>query len=71
LKVARIKTDINRKNIADLRGEIDSLKIQIHKCSVHIEDRLRESQGIKRQVDNRESEIASIMTGNQDLESKN
>ena len=44
---------MNRKNIIDLRGEVDNLKMQIHKCSVHIEDILRESAGVKRTIDNR------------------
>lgn len=69
--IRRIKIDLNRKNIGDLRTEIDSLKMQIHKCSVQIEDNLRECAGLKRACDNRESEIASLLANNQDLDSKN
>jgi len=47
--------DINRKNIAELRAEIDSIKMQIHKCSVQIEDILRDTAGVKRTCDNREA----------------
>lgn len=63
--------DINRKNIAELRTEIDSIKMQIHKCSVQIEDILRDTDGIKRMCANREAEIASQMAANQELDAKN
>ena len=45
--------------------------MQIHKNSVQIEDILRESAGIKRMCDNRDSEIASHMGANQEIEAKN
>ena len=51
----RQKIDINRKNIGELRGEADNIKIQNHKLSVHIEDVLRECAGIKRTAENREN----------------
>jgi len=57
--------DINRKNIAELRAEIDSIKMQIHKCSVQIEDILRDTAGVRRTCDNREAEIASQMAASQ------
>lgn len=41
--------------------------MQLHKNSVLIEDMLRESAGVKRACDNRESEIAALMTSNRDL----
>lgn len=44
---------MNRKNIVELRTEIDAVKMQIHKCGVSIEDILRECQGIRRACDNR------------------
>jgi hypothetical protein len=53
--------DISRKNIAELRGEIDNLKIQLHKCSAHIEDILRESAGLRRACDSKGSEISVLM----------
>jgi hypothetical protein len=45
--------------------------MQIHKCSVQIEDNLRECAGLKRACDNRESEIASLIANNRDLDAKN
>ena len=62
---------MNRKNIVELRTEIDAVKMQIHKCGVNIEDILRECQGIRRACDNRETEIAAQMAANQELEAKN
>jgi hypothetical protein len=69
--LCRIKLDINRKNISDLRSEIDNIKMQIHKCSVSIEDVLRENNGIKRICENRVNEISSIMSLNQEVDIKN
>jgi len=34
--IFRIKMDINKKAIGDLRTEIDSLKMQIHKVNAQI-----------------------------------
>lgn len=34
----KIKIDINKKNINDMRSDVDNLKMQIHKISVHIDD---------------------------------
>jgi hypothetical protein len=45
--------------------------MQIHKCSVQIEDILRDTDGIKRMCANREAEIASQMAANQELDAKN
>ena len=39
---------MNRNNIVEIRLEIDSLKMQIHKSSVAIEEILRDISGIKR-----------------------
>ena len=55
MKVSRFKADLNRKNIGELRVDIDHHKMQIHKCSVQIEEILRETVGIKRAIDNREN----------------
>ena len=33
--------DINKKNISELRNEVDNLKLQIHKASVQIDDTMR------------------------------
>lgn len=45
--------------------------MQIHKCSVQIEDILRDTTGVKRMCDNREAEIAAQMSSNQELDAKN
>ena len=47
--------DIGKKNIAELRNEVDTLKIQIHKASAQVEDTIRENATLKRMCDNRES----------------
>ncbi len=47
--------EINKKNISELRNEIDSLKIQIHKVSVQIDDTIRENATLKRMCENREN----------------
>jgi hypothetical protein len=33
--------DINKKTIMDMRTDVDSLKIQIHKATVEVEDIIR------------------------------
>jgi peptidoglycan hydrolase CwlO-like protein len=45
--------DINKKAIGDLRTEIDSLKMQIHKVNSQIEETGRENNTLKRMCDNR------------------
>ena len=45
--------DINKKAIGDLRTEIDSLKMQIHKVNTQIEETARENNTLKRMCDNR------------------
>jgi hypothetical protein len=37
----KIKIDVNKKNISDMRSEVDNLKMQIHKVTVHIDDTVR------------------------------
>ncbi len=63
--------EINKKNISELRNEIDNLKIQIHKVSVQIDDTIRENATLKRMCDNRENEIESLMSSNREIEKKN
>lgn len=50
---------------------MDSLKLQIHKASVQIDDTVRENSTLKRMCDNRETEIASLMTSNREIEKSN
>ena len=63
--------DINKKNITELRNEVDSLKIQIHKASVQIDDTIRENATLKRMCENRENEISSLMASNREIEKNN
>jgi len=67
----KIKMDINKKAIGDLRAEIDNLKIQIHKVNLQVEDTLRENSTLKRMCENRELEITSLVNGNRELEKSN
>jgi hypothetical protein len=60
----KIKIDINKKNVSDLRSDVDNLKLQIHKVTVQIDDVMRENITVKRMCDNREGEIASLMSSN-------
>lgn len=50
---------------------MDSLKLQIHKSSVSIEEVLRDINNIKRTCENRENEIAALLASNQEINSKN
>lgn len=67
----RAKMDINKKTILDMRADIDSLKLQIHKASVEVEDTMRENSTLKRMCDNRATEISSLMASNRELEKDN
>ena len=69
--IFRIKMDINKKAIGDLRTEIDSLKMQIHKVNAQIEDTQRENNTLKRMCDNRDFEINSLVNSNRELEKTN
>jgi hypothetical protein len=66
-----LKGEINHKNIADLRAELDGHKMQIHIFTVHIDDILRDSAGMKRACDHREQEISALMGADQEHEGKN
>jgi peptidoglycan hydrolase CwlO-like protein len=37
----RMKLEISKKNLTDMRNDVDSLKMQIHKISVQIDDNSR------------------------------
>lgn len=67
----RAKMDINKKTILDMRADIDSLKLQIHKASVEVEDTMRENSTLKRMCDNRATEISSLMASKRELEKDN
>lgn len=63
--------DVNKKAISDLRGEIDSLKMQVQRVNSQIEETHRENNTLKRMCDNREFEINSLMNSNRELERTN
>lgn len=63
--------EINRKNILELRTEIDSVRMQIHKSTVQIEEVIREISNLKRTCENKENEISALLSNHQDLNSKN
>ena len=56
----RVKSDIDRNNIIDLKEQIDILKINIQKANIHIEDLIRDNTAMKRMCDARSSEIQNI-----------
>jgi peptidoglycan hydrolase CwlO-like protein len=63
--------DINKKAICDLRAEIDSLKMQVHKVNAQIEEANRENNTLKRMCENREHEINTLIESNRELEKSN
>lgn len=67
----KMKIEISKKNLADLRGDVDGLKMQIHKVSVQIDDTVRENGTLKRMCDNRETEIAALIASNREIEKCN
>jgi peptidoglycan hydrolase CwlO-like protein len=66
-----MKIEISKKNLAELRNDVDTLKMQIHKVSVQIDDTLRENGTLKRMCDNRETEIAALIASNREIEKCN
>lgn len=66
-----MKLEINRKNILELRTEADSLKMHTHKASVQIEEVMRDIANLKRTAESRQSEIAALISANQDMNAKN
>ena len=67
----KIKIEVNKKAIGELRGEIDNLKVQIHKVNAQIEEAGREAATLKRMCENREVEISSLVSANRELEKNN
>lgn len=66
-----MKLEISKKNLNELRNDVDNLKMQIHKVSVQIDDTVRENTTLKRMCDNREAEIAALMASNREIEKTN
>lgn len=71
LSSLRIKLEINRKNILELRMESDSLKMQTHKASVQIEEIMRDITNLKRTCESRQSEIGALVAADQEMNLKN
>ncbi len=67
----RVKTDIDRNTILDLKEEIDALKVNVQKATVHIEDLLRDNTAMKRMCDARSTEIQNLRYEIKAVESKN
>ena len=63
--------ELSKKNLTELRSDVDNLKMQIHKVSVQIDDTVRENSTLKRMCENRESEIAALMASNREIEKNN
>lgn len=62
---------MSKKNLNELRSDVDTLKMQIHKVTVQIDDTVRENTTLKRMCDNREAEISSLMQSNREIEKNN
>lgn len=67
----RVKTDIDRNTILDLREEIDALRVNVQKASVHVEDLLRDNTAMKRMCDARSTEIQNLRYEIKAVENKN
>lgn len=67
----RVKTDIDRNTILDLKEEIDSLKLNLQKQIVHIEDLMRDNTAMKRMCDARGNEIQNLRYEIKAIEGKN
>lgn len=58
--IARVKSDIDKKTIIELRSDIDDLRVQLQKTNLLIEELIRSNANIKRQVETRSTEIQSF-----------
>lgn len=67
----RVKTDIDRNTILDLKEEIDSLKLNLQKQIIHIEDLMRDNTAMKRMCDARGNEIQNLRYEIKAIEGKN
>ena len=62
---------MSKKNLTELRTDVDTLKMQIHKVTVQIDDTVRENTTLKRMCDNREAKISAVMATNREIEKNN
>jgi hypothetical protein len=60
LSIFRIKSDIDKNNIIELREDIDQMRVQLQKSNLQIEDLLRENTNLKKMVDARFTEAQNI-----------
>lgn len=70
-KEQRIKNDIDKNTILDLREEIDALKVNLQKACFQIEEFLRENTLKKRMNDARLNEVQQITIDIKGLDNKN
>ncbi len=66
-----MKSDIDRNTILDLKEEIDVLRMNVQKASIHIEDLLRDNTAMKRMCDARGTEIQNLRYEIKAIEGKN
>ena len=71
LLLSRIKSDLDKNSIIDLKEEIDALRIHVQRANMEIEELLRENTGMKRMSDTRASEIQNIRYEIKAVENKN
>ena len=55
LLLSRIKSDLDKNSIIDLKEEIDALRIHVQRANMEIEELLRENTGMKKMSDTRAS----------------
>ena len=67
----RIKSDIDKNTILDLREEIDILKVNLQKACIHIEELIRENTLKKRMNDARLNEVQQISLEIKNIDNKN
>ena len=67
----RIKSDIDKNTILDLREEIDHLKVNLQKACLHIEELIRENTLKKRMNDARLNEVQQITMEIKSIDNKN
>ena len=63
--------DIDKSTMIQLREEIDALRTQLQKTSMHIEDLIRENTAMKRMSDARAGEIQNLRYEIKSVEGKN
>ena len=69
--LARIKTDIDKNSILELREEIDLLKVSLQKALLHIEELIKENTIKKRMNDARLNEVQQMTMEIKSIDNKN